>query len=487
VIRLHSGAATLVGQVRSANEDAHLVADDLVAVADGMGGHRAGEVASAATVQVLETMVGHRSLADLVLAVHMANRTINDRAADDDDLRGMGTTVCVVGVVDEDGEHVAVLNVGDSRVYLFADGELRQLTEDHSLVETLVREGRITPEEAEVHPQRNVLTRALGVEALVVVDAWLLAPRDGDRLLLCSDGLFNELDDGRIAELLAEADEPTEAASRLAAEADAAGGRDNITAVVVDVLDVGGGPEPLDGRYRRIATPTVDLDDHFHDPTNDTATVPLVPISPMPSSTAADGDAGDDEEDDGVAGSDDPTATSGTPEDDAADDDSGAAAPLGPSSAAGTEDGDRDDPDDGDGKRRSWRTPAFVLAVLVVVVAAFGIVVFNAGQGYFVGNRGDEVVILRGQPDGFLWVQPQVVRTSDVELSELSPKQQADIEGERRRFDELAEAERYLGNLEDSTTTTTTTSTTSTTTTTRPTTTSTTAPPTTTSPPPPTA
>ena len=214
MIRLHSGAATLVGQVRSANEDAHLVADDLVAVADGMGGHRAGEVAAAATVQVLETMVGHRSLADLVLAVHMANRTINDRAADDDDLRGMGTTVCVVGVVDEDGEHVAVLNVGDSRVYLSADGELRQLTEDHSLVETLVREGRITPEEAEVHPQRNVLTRALGVEALVVVDAWLLAPRDGDRLLLCSDGLFNELDDGRIAELLAEADEPAGTASR---------------------------------------------------------------------------------------------------------------------------------------------------------------------------------------------------------------------------------------------------------------------------------
>ena len=475
MIRLHSGAATLVGQVRSANEDAHLVADDLVAVADGMGGHRAGEVASAATVQVLETMVGHRSLADLVLAVHMANRTINDRAADDDDLRGMGTTVCVVGVVDEDGEHVAVLNVGDSRVYLSADGELRQLTEDHSLVETLVREGRITPEEAEVHPQRNVLTRALGVEALVVVDAWLLAPRDGDRLLLCSDGLFNELDDGRIAALLAEADEPAETARRLAAEADGAGGRDNIPAVVVDVLDVGRGPEALDGRYRRIATPTVDLDDHFHDPTNDTATVPLVPISPVPASTVQE----DDELDDDAGGSGDQTETPDASDDDAGDADTGDDAPLDPTPSAGGEDGDGDDPGDGDGKRRSWRTPAFVLAVLVVLVAAFGIVVFNAGQGYFVGNRGDEVVILRGQPDGFLWVQPQVVRTGDVELSELSPKQQADIEGERRRFDELGEAERYLGNLERSATTTTTT--------TRPTTTSTTAPPPTTPPPSPPA
>ncbi|MFN7151502.1 MAG: Stp1/IreP family PP2C-type Ser/Thr phosphatase, partial [Microthrixaceae bacterium] len=239
MIRLRSGASTLVGQIRSANEDSYLVADDLVAVADGMGGHRAGEVASAATVEVLETMAGHRSLADLVLAVHMANRTINDRAADDEDLRGMGTTVCVVGAVDEDGEHVAVLNVGDSRVYLYAAGELRQLTEDHSLVETLVREGRITAQEAEVHPQRNVLTRALGVEALVVVDAWLLAPCDGDRLLLCSDGLFNELDDATIAGILAEGDDPEVTARRLAAEADAAGGRDNITAVVVDVLDAG--------------------------------------------------------------------------------------------------------------------------------------------------------------------------------------------------------------------------------------------------------
>ena len=141
MIRLESGSATLVGQVRSANEDSLLVTDDLVAVADGMGGHRAGEVASATTVEVLATMAGHRSLADLVLAVHMANRNINDRADADEDLRGMGTTVCVVGLVDEDGEHLAVLNVGDSRVYLHADGELRRLTEDHSLVETLVAGG----------------------------------------------------------------------------------------------------------------------------------------------------------------------------------------------------------------------------------------------------------------------------------------------------------------------------------------------------------
>ncbi|MEI2699687.1 MAG: protein phosphatase 2C domain-containing protein [Microthrixaceae bacterium] len=105
-----------MGQVRTANEDSFLVTDDLVAVADGMGGHRAGEVASALTVEVLSGTAGRRSLADLVLAVHLANRAINERAAEDESLRGMGTTVCVVGVVDEDGEHLAVLNVGDSRV-----------------------------------------------------------------------------------------------------------------------------------------------------------------------------------------------------------------------------------------------------------------------------------------------------------------------------------------------------------------------------------
>ena len=259
---LRSGAASLVGQVRSANEDSYLVTDDLVAVADGMGGHRAGEVASADTVEVLRDAAGSRSVQDLVAAVHRANRRIHERAADDDALRGMGTTVCVAGLVRyDDREQVAVLNVGDSRAYLMADGELTRLTEDHSLVETLVREGRISAEEAEHHPQRNVITRALGVEPLVVVDAWLLEPVDGDRLLLCSDGLFGELGEDRIAELLAEDQDPEVVARRLAAEADAAGGRDNITTVVVDVVDSGSPPTRSKGAtgasaHRRSTCPT---------------------------------------------------------------------------------------------------------------------------------------------------------------------------------------------------------------------------------------
>ncbi|MFM7063811.1 MAG: Stp1/IreP family PP2C-type Ser/Thr phosphatase, partial [Actinomycetes bacterium] len=235
-MELHAAEFTLVGLVRQANEDASMVGDGLVAVADGMGGHLAGEVASADTVTTLRAVVGMRAPGELVGAVHLANRRIHDRAAENPELHGMGTTVCVLGVVVDDGdEKLMVLNVGDSRVYHYGSGVLTQVTEDHSLVEALVRDGRLTPEEAEVHPQRNVLTRALGVEAVVEVDAWVLTPADGDRFLLCSDGLFNEITDGQIAEVLESAKDPDAAARILAERAETAGGRDNITTVVVDV------------------------------------------------------------------------------------------------------------------------------------------------------------------------------------------------------------------------------------------------------------
>ncbi|MFM7068993.1 MAG: protein phosphatase 2C domain-containing protein [Actinomycetes bacterium] len=256
------GAASISGRVRQANEDAFLVADGIVAVADGMGGHRAGEVASAETVDTLRAVVGMRAPADIAGAVHLANRRVHDQAAENDELHGMGTTVCVLAEVDDDGgTRLVVLNVGDSRIYHFGEGVLTQLTEDHSLVEVLVRDGRLTPEEAEVHPQRNVLTRALGVEAVVEVDSWLLTPADGDRFLLCSDGLFNELSSDRIAEVMTSAADPDVAARLLTERADTAGGRDNITVVVVDVAETGAPSAPLEGRLRRVTLPPVDLTD----------------------------------------------------------------------------------------------------------------------------------------------------------------------------------------------------------------------------------
>ena len=470
MIRLVAGASSLVGQVRTANEDSVLVAEDLVVVADGMGGHLAGEVASADAVEVVGGAAGRRSLVELVSSVHLANRRINDRAAGDEELHGMGTTVCAVGVVDEDGEHLAVLNVGDSRVYLLADGLLTRLTEDHSLVETLVREGRITAADAEVHPQRNVLTRALGVEALVVVDAWLLEPCDGDRLLLCSDGLFNELTEDRIAQVLAEGDPPEVTARRLAAEADSAGGRDNITTVVVDVHDSGRPPEPIDGRYRRIATSTVDLDDLHRDPSTDTATVPMVPVAPAPAPSeedleegGSDADLDDDDDDIAVAApgrAEEPEAGVGAPVD--------AAGPAAATTAKG----------EGGSRKRSWRTPLFILAVVVVLGVAAGIVVYYAGRGWFLGPDGATVAIYRGQPESFLWFEPEVVQSTDLQLEDLRPNDRASVERQRWSFEDRAAAEARLERLRDSTTSTTTTTTTTTTSTT----TTTAAPPPTTAP-----
>lgn len=480
MIHLRAGASSLVGQVRSANEDAYLVTDDLVAVADGMGGHLAGEVASALTVEVLAGVAGTRSLADLVLSVHLANRNITEQAAGDGSLRGMGTTVCAVGLVDEGGEHLAILNVGDSRVYLLANGELSQLTEDHSLVETLVREGRITQAEAEVHPQRNVLTRALGVEALVVVDAWLLAPCEGDRLLLCSDGLFNEISPDRIAEILGEGDEPDVTARRLTAEADAAGGRDNVTAVVADLSAATHPNEPLGNRFRRIATPTVDLDDADHDPANDTATVPLVPISAAPSRTHPpedddreedefEDDEGDDQSDPGGESEDVADGSSGDLDlselDEALDRLSASTGDQVGSTEAST-DSDQPADEQSDRRRITWRTPVFVVTILMVIAGAFGVVALVTGRGWFVGPDGATVAIYRGTPNGFLWIHPQLQQGSEVRLTDLTQRDRSDVEEERRTFSDLARAQRYLSNLEQRSTTTTTATTTTTTTTT---------------------
>ena len=198
--RLRWGAATDAGRVRSANEDSWLVDYPLFAVADGMGGHAAGEVASRVALDTLRTSVTDHSLESLVAAVKVANSRVFEMSRTDNAMRGMGTTLCAVALVMiESHERLAVVNVGDSRVYVLQDGALIQVSEDHSLVESMVRQGTLTPEQAKVHPQRNILTRALGIDGDVGVDSWEVAPFSGDRYLLCSDGLFNEVPDETIA------------------------------------------------------------------------------------------------------------------------------------------------------------------------------------------------------------------------------------------------------------------------------------------------
>jgi protein phosphatase len=240
---LKHGVATDTGNVRPQNEDAYVASDQLFAVADGMGGHNAGEVASAlATTLLLERAVGQTLTPEwFVEAITSINRTIHESAAESTERRGMGTTICALALVKSQGEpsepqQVALANVGDSRIYLARAGTFRQLSVDHSYVQELVTEGLITEEEARVHPRRNIVTRALGIDDRVAVDSWLIPLFSGDRFILCSDGLVDEVPTSDIAELAAQQKEPQIVADALVALAKRNGGRDNITVVVVDAV-----------------------------------------------------------------------------------------------------------------------------------------------------------------------------------------------------------------------------------------------------------
>lgn len=254
---LRAAGTTDAGQVRGQNQDSFFVRDDLVLIADGMGGYAGGEVAAEIAVDVVASAFASDTTArGLAEAFHDANRRIFERGGEPG-LEGMGTTLVGAALVATPaGERLLVANVGDSRGYLLRDGALRQLTEDHSVAAELVRMGRIEEQEEGEHPGRHVLTRALGVEEDVAPDVVELEPRAGDRLLLCSDGLSNELGESELRSLL-EVGEPSDAARALVAAANAHGGLDNITAVVADVVtdptgaasparESGTSPEPLE-------------------------------------------------------------------------------------------------------------------------------------------------------------------------------------------------------------------------------------------------
>lgn len=268
------GAKTDVGRVREGNEDSYLANDPLFVIADGMGGHLAGDVASATAIEVIQERTDDIRADDpqtLAATVKEANRAIWSKAGDDPSLRGMGTTCTLVLL---DGATAQIAHVGDSRAYLFHDGELKQVTEDHTLVGRMVREGRLQPEEAERHPQRSIITRALGVDEEVEVDLLTLDLTEGDRLLVCSDGLSSMLSHGSIEETLAETSDAQSAAELLVERANEAGGEDNITVVVIDVGGDGEGAAPVT-EHRS------DLGERTHtDPTADTGWHQTVEAAP---------------------------------------------------------------------------------------------------------------------------------------------------------------------------------------------------------------
>lgn len=246
MIRLSHGACTHVGQVRRDNEDAFVAIEGLYVVADGMGGHSAGEVASALTVTTIKdaytaTVAGRdenglTTPEQVAEAVALANTAVFIEALDDSAKSGMGTTLTGLVVTDPERHQVVVANVGDSRTYLWRGGELQQVTKDHSHVQTLVDRGAISKAEARIHYQRNIVLRAIGIEAEVDVDLFPLTVEDGDRFVLCSDGLVDEADDDEIVNEIRLGADPQELAERLVQLANDNGGRDNVTVIVVDVV-----------------------------------------------------------------------------------------------------------------------------------------------------------------------------------------------------------------------------------------------------------
>jgi serine/threonine protein phosphatase PrpC len=229
---------TDTGLQRRGNEDSSYARAPLFVVADGMGGAQSGEVASRIVVQTFEQgLPDHGSPVErLATRVQEANAAIHKRSETEDENAGMGTTVTAAMLGDD---HVAIAHVGDSRAYLLRGGELKRLTQDHSLVDELVRQGKLTEEQAAEHPQRSIITRALGPEATVEVDTWSYPARADDLVLLCSDGLTSMISETRIEEILRTTRPLDQAADQLIHDANAAGGRDNITVILFRVEDVG--------------------------------------------------------------------------------------------------------------------------------------------------------------------------------------------------------------------------------------------------------
>lgn len=391
-LRLRAAAASDVGRLRENNQDDLLIVDDaLFVVADGMGGHVAGEVASREAVDAMRNAYAvPGSMGDVRQAVRLANGAVWQRGDEDPSYRGMGTTVTAVAVVE--GGRLAVANVGDSRTYLLRDDELVQLTKDHSFVQEAVRSGQLTRAQAESHPRRSQLTRALGVGDDVEVDVDLLEPLTGDRLLLCSDGLWDEVGDELIARVLTNHADPGDAASQLVMWANEAGGRDNITVIVVDVLDG-------DQQSRAVAA------------------------------SAALEEAGETSAGGSAAGGGAPAAGFEPP------------ARWKAPSTSGTQDRSLmqaagPPPDSARPRLLTWRVLAFVV-VLLGVLAAAAVIVSRGGPAWAVGLDGNDVVVRRGST---------LVERKPLQVNQLPAAVRTEL-AQGKRMGDRAEAERYVDGI----------------------------------------
>jgi protein phosphatase len=230
---LRTAGRTDIGQVRENNEDVIVGSDRLALVADGMGGHPGGEIAAEVVAGIVPAAFTGQSVDELEAAARAANWAIRERVVAQPGLEGMGTTICAAGLLTTG--HLGLINVGDSRAYLWHEDTLRHLTQDHSLTAELIERGELREEEAAQHPYHGILTRALGVGSDVEIDRTTLAVEEGDRIVVCSDGLFNELSDEEIEKALAAGGDVAAIVDTLIDGAITHGGRDNISVVVAEV------------------------------------------------------------------------------------------------------------------------------------------------------------------------------------------------------------------------------------------------------------
>jgi serine/threonine protein phosphatase PrpC len=425
--KLLVGSATDVGLVRSNNQDQLLVVSGLYAVADGMGGHAAGEVASATAVRALRAAFeasDERSARSLLNAANAANRAVWEQAQAHRAMHGMGTTLVALAVVErEDGTNgLAIAHIGDSRAYRYRDGQLTQLTVDHSYVQELVDDGQISQAQAAVHPQRHVLTRALGVEPSVDIDLLALEPRHGDRYLLCSDGLPREAIDAEIASVLGRFPDPSEAANELIALANSRGGSDNITVVVVDVLANGATPE---------AVITLNASTEGQSGAGDLdGTAPVqTPIRARLQTPAHPGSRRS-----AVATAARPIATEPA------------------TKLVGAPEADQAWPGSGEGlaptrsRLLTWRLASFVTAVIVVVGGAIGALAWYARSSYFVSVSRGKITIFQGRPGGVLWFQPTLAERTSYTTSSVLPYELVELRAGQLE-PSLGRAREYISNL----------------------------------------
>ncbi|MGH9044678.1 MAG: Stp1/IreP family PP2C-type Ser/Thr phosphatase [Acidimicrobiales bacterium] len=441
---LRAGVATDIGRARDSNEDRASTRSNLFAVADGMGGHVGGEVAARIAIETLQTgFEQNPTTAGLRQAFVAANSAIFEEGIRVDELRGMGTTLTAAGLtVGADGRDMMCLaHVGDSRAYLMSRGELRQLTSDHSLAEERFRHGEMTEAEAQVHPQRHILTRALGVGPGVDVDLWELHVSSGDRLLLCSDGLSNEVSLEQMTQVLASVRDPRKAARALVDRANAHGGSDNVTVVVVDVLV---GEEGISGQpvFSKVlpASPSM-------------SPPPAVPQEPPASGPAPSTDGGLNP----MA----PVLAAGKPKG-ASPDVTGVVraaavqtlvraerpAPAPPTLPAPKESRRARRLRLGAPRRITARVVLFLLLVLAVPAGAIAVVHWYAMDNFYVAIHQAHLAIYQGRQGGFAGFEPKLVTVSPVSTQEVMAFR---LPALRSTLDEpsLEASRQYIANLHE--------------------------------------